>query len=596
MSEINKFIEEIENAVGKQKPEVGVFFSINPNEYVPVEDYEVVYTYFYMELSELDHVTDIYRDREEDMPTGLFVNTTKAHLYDVMSCIEDAVLALDVPKVLNPYEILEFHFNEHGYDKVLEEYSGYFNFLFEKDKENIQKQRLVGMWEIFEKKYIPQEDGFEEAEEEEEENIKMEPFEKIVAFSPEMSAYIEEMKRVIITLKKIKAQNKFFETSVLLSVDEGWGKEEFVRSIIKVLSKEFKIDESDISIEKREYSSIKNNQFLGCHPFDFDDTEQEIDHLTVKVTDLSQEVSEFNSPKFKNDIREYTKMFKNTLHLFVVPYMNPTRLNDLKEIFADVVPTRLVAVPPVSLENMVVYLKDKLEESNCQVEGACDDCIEQWICQEKMDGLFYGYETLDKMAAELLYEKALCTQESETSADEMEKITATDIRRMYEDFKETADAYELFDELVGMVDFKVKIKEIVAQIQFLKEMEAQGKDVEKPSMHMLFLGNPGTGKTSMARIVGKVFKQEGLLRKGNFIEVTGSSFVHRKIGDSSEKMRTTCREARGNILFVDEAYGMSVGHNNGNVTDEILPVLVAEMENNRDDLCIIFAGLPITML
>ncbi len=620
MNEIKEFIEEIERAEGVQKKEVGVYFYVKPNEHVPADSLKGLYAYFYMELSRHRLVKGIHQDREDGRVTGMFVNTYADSVFEMMRYIETLVLLMDVKPRQNPYELLEFRFNEVGYDQILEKYSVFFTFLFRMKKEKTDEAKLRRMWEIHEKKFVTErESEYEEEDEsgcmeedmsghmkedepehakgvtedvaEYKKDSKPEPFEKIVAFSPEMSAYIAEMKQVIKTLKKIKAEHKYFDTSILLSVDEGWGKEEFIRTIIKVLEEELKIDTENISLEQREYSMIKNNQMLAYGAgLGADSMRPDLENLIIRAVDLGEAIAEFDSPKFKNDLREYAKNSRHVFNIFLIPYMDPRRLQDLEESFADVIPVRLVVVPPVSLENMVIYLKDKLAESNCYIEGDCDDFIEQWICHEKSDGMFYGYETLDKMSSELLYEKALSMQDSEENTEEMEKITGADIRRMYGDFKETKDAYELFDELVGLVDFKVKIKEIVAQIQFLKAMEAEGKAVEKPAMHMLFLGNPGTGKTSMARIVGKVFKQEGLLRKGHFMEVSGASFVHKKVGDASEKIRTTCREARGSILFVDEAYGMSVGHNSGNVSDEILPTLVAEMENNRDDLCVIFAG------
>jgi SpoVK/Ycf46/Vps4 family AAA+-type ATPase len=107
---------------------------------------------------------------------------------------------------------------------------------------------------------------------------------------------------------------------------------------------------------------------------------------------------------------------------------------------------------------------------------------------------------------------------------------------------------------------------------------------------MMFLGNPGTGKTTVARIIGRIFRQEGLLRKGHFIETTGNGLVIGNIQATMEHVRNLCRDSYGSILFIDEAYGMNIGHSSGNVADEILPTLVAEMENHRDDMCVILAG------
>jgi SpoVK/Ycf46/Vps4 family AAA+-type ATPase len=108
---------------------------------------------------------------------------------------------------------------------------------------------------------------------------------------------------------------------------------------------------------------------------------------------------------------------------------------------------------------------------------------------------------------------------------------------------------------------------------------------------MRFVGNPGTGKTTVARILGKILKENGVLRVGNFYEYSGRDLCGRYIGETAPKTASICRDAYGSVLFIDEAY--SLYRSDGNDRDygrEALDTLIAEMENHRDDLVVIMAG------
>ena len=149
--------------------------------------------------------------------------------------------------------------------------------------------------------------------------------------------------------------------------------------------------------------------------------------------------------------------------------------------------------------------------------------------------------------------------------------------------------YDLLAKMVGGEVIRNRLDEIITQI----ELARQDPTLGVPCIHMRFVGNPGTGKTTVARIVGKILKERGILRIGNFYECSGRDLCGRYVGETAPKTASICRDAYGSVLFIDEAYSLyRGGDDNRDYGREALDTLIAEMENHRDDLVVIMAGYP----
>ena len=150
------------------------------------------------------------------------------------------------------------------------------------------------------------------------------------------------------------------------------------------------------------------------------------------------------------------------------------------------------------------------------------------------------------------------------------------------------------DDLIGLDSIKKKVKEYTTYLNFIKLRKEKGfEDSEKINLHAVFTGNPGTGKTTVAKMLGKIYQELGLLSKGHVIEVDRSDIVAEYIGQTAPKTKEVIKKAKGGILFIDEAY--SLARKNDDSKDfgkEAIEILLKEMSDGDGDLAIIVAGYP----
>jgi probable Rubsico expression protein CbbX len=154
---------------------------------------------------------------------------------------------------------------------------------------------------------------------------------------------------------------------------------------------------------------------------------------------------------------------------------------------------------------------------------------------------------------------------------------------------------ELDAELIGLKPVKARIREIAALLLVERARKQIGLAGGSPSLHMSFTGNPGTGKTTVAMRMAQILHRLGYVRKGHLIAVTRDDLVGQYIGHTAPKTKEILKKAMGGVLFIDEAYYLYRPENERDYGQEAIEILLQVMENQRDDLVVIFAGYAARM-
>ncbi len=185
------------------------------------------------------------------------------------------------------------------------------------------------------------------------------------------------------------------------------------------------------------------------------------------------------------------------------------------------------------------------------------------------------------------------TPEIETSR-QTANISEQNIQEISDTEETLEDVLQQLDELIGLENIKQKVKDHIHYLDFLKLRKEKGfEENEKISLHSVFTGNPGTGKTTVVKLLGKIYQKKGLLSKGHVHEVDRADLVGEFIGQTAPKVKEAIEEARGGILFIDEAYMLVRSKDDKkDFGKEVIEVLVREMSDGKGDIAIMMAGYP----
>ena len=187
-----------------------------------------------------------------------------------------------------------------------------------------------------------------------------------------------------------------------------------------------------------------------------------------------------------------------------------------------------------------------------------------------------------KEFSDALYEKIVFNSDKET-------IKVQDVPE-FDRNKSNEEIFEELNELIGLENVKEALVDLANLIEFKSKTEGNLK-LKSTNLHMVFLGNPGTGKTTVARMIAGILYNLKYIKYNKFIEVSSKDLVAKYVGQTAPKTMEVVEKAMGGVLFIDEAYSLATGNGGeGSFNDECIATLIQAMENYRDNLVVIFAG------
>ena len=371
----------------------------------------------------------------------------------------------------------------------------------------------------------------------------------------------KEVLKDIILYTKLKQDKKidFGNYNIIIRSDTSY---DILKDFLKVCAKIF-----------MKYKIIKNDKICFFEKV----VENRRNDDFTKISGIEEDIVVINERKlrftFTNEIDDLKKMIeKNKDKVFIFEDTNYCE-GELDAELGDLATWRM-KINKISLDDKITYCKNKLEENGMK-------CKEQNL-KKFADVPFWELRNILTRFIIECKSRDITVVDEKLLKENKQKIVTEKVERKRK--KIDKKAKEELNELIGLEDVKKQVGKVVNYIKLNKERG------ELPTLHMCFTGNPGTGKTSIARIIGKLFKEENILSKnGEFVEIHGRDLVDQYVGWTAQKVHKTVKRAIGGVLFIDEAYSL-VANTRGSFEDEAIATLIKEMEDHRSEICIILAG------
>lgn len=241
-----------------------------------------------------------------------------------------------------------------------------------------------------------------------------------------------------------------------------------------------------------------------------------------------------------------------------------------------------------SNEELVQIAEKVAEENDFILSEDAKKEIDYRLDQERVDETFGNARTAKNIVLDAIFKKG---SEKEKGKDILHYTLLEKNDFVVQKNEQTESPIEQLDQLIGLTTIKEEMKSLISLVKMQQYRRNKGLPTVPIQLHSIFTGNPGTGKTTVAKIYSELLRECGILKRGHLIVSSRADFVAGYVGQTAEKTRSKIKEALGGVLFIDEAYSL-LSQSPGDFGKEVIDTLVDEMTKHHENLVIVLAGYP----
>ncbi|RDU36636.1 stage V sporulation protein K [Neobacillus piezotolerans] len=238
----------------------------------------------------------------------------------------------------------------------------------------------------------------------------------------------------------------------------------------------------------------------------------------------------------------------------------------------------------------LVKIGEKIAEDNDYLlTGSAENALEERLERERVDETFGNARTVHNLVLEAIFRKGTAKDDNTLDILRFSILDGNDFKLPFRENRNRP--LEKLDRLIGLHSLKGEMKTLAAFVKLQQMRRDSGLPAVPIQLHSVFTGNPGTGKTTVAKIYAEILKENGFLKRGHLVVASRADLVAGYVGQTAEKTRKKVRDALGGVLFIDEAYSL-LSPSGGDFGKEAIETLVDEMTRHNENLVIILAGYP----